>query len=315
MSYRKNRVNTPPEATISRGKPASEMLSAGRRWQLPAIRLGLAVIAVPLALYDLGKPAWPGRGIFFRNRLPARVSLRDRCCPRWRQSALVLHPPAPALTAGLPTSAAAIRSLSVVPFVCLVPPCSKSASGPRSPLTGLIAALLVLLNTQIVSTAQSARSYAYVVLFVSLSFSLFSRSAASIAALSFPLAGCCHTGNILPPAECPIRGGTADVGASTAAPTAARRRLLPYLGTYLASCVPLLWLAHRRGAQLISWIPPLNFAEFRDLASFLFKGGGYGDPRLLLGLLTILACLAGTVHALQGWPQRDRLAGGAELVS
>ena len=97
--------------------------------------------------------------------------------------------------------------------------------------------------------------------------------------------------------------GASAVGSYSGATTA-----FPYAGTYLASCVPLLWLAHRRGAQQISWIPPLNFTEFRDVASFLFKGGGYGDPRLLLGLLTIVACAAGTVHAFQGWAQRDQLA-------
>jgi mannosyltransferase len=310
MSYRKNRVNASPEATISRGKPASEMLSAGRRWQLPAIRLGLAVIAVPLALYDLGKPSFGlDEGSSFAIAYQHGSAFATAVAHDGGNMLLyytLLHT---ALTAGLPTSAAAIRSLSVLPFVCLGPVVFEIGRRLRSPLTGLIAALLVLLNTQIVSTAQSARSYAYVVLFVSLSFLALlldrqhpSRRYRFLWLGAAILATYCHLLSAL------FVGAQLMWTLAEPTPIAARRRLLPYLGTYLASCVPLLWLAHRRGAQQISWIPPLNFAEFRDLASFLFKGGGYGDPRLLLGLLTILACLAGTVHALQGWPQRDQLA-------
>jgi len=214
-----------------------------------------------------------------------------------------------AFLAGLPASAAAIRSLSVPPFICLGPVVFEIGRRLRSPLTGIIAALLVLLNTQIISTAQDARSYAYAVLFVSLSFLALlldrqrpSRRYRLLWLGAAILATYCHLLSAL------FVGAQLMWALAQPTPIAARRRLFPYLGTYLASCLPLLWLADRRGAQQISWIPPLNFTEIRDLASFLFKGGGYGDPRLLLGLLTILACLARTVHALQGWSQRDQLA-------
>ena len=310
MSDRKNRVNTPPEVTISRGGHASEMLSAGRRGQLPAIRLGLAVIAVPLALYDLGQPSFGlDEGSSFAIASQHGSAFAAAVAQDGGNMLLyyaLLHG---ALIAGLPASAAAIRSLSVLPFIFLGPVVFEIGRRLRSTLTGVIAALLVLLNTQMVSMAQFARSYSYAVLFVSLSFLALlldrqhpSRRYRLLWLGAAILATYCHLFSAL------FIGAQLMWALAQSAPTVGRRRLFPYAGTYLASCVPLLWLAHRRGAQQISWIPPLNFTEFRDVASFLFKGGGYGDPRLLLGLLTIVACAAGTVHAFQGWAQRDQLA-------
>jgi len=90
-----------------------------------------------------------------------------------------------------------------------------------------------------------------------------------------------------------------------AIPTEPRRRLIPYLGAYVASCLPLLWLADRRGAQQISWIPPLSVVEIRNMVGYLLEDGSNGGPRLFLAVLTILACLTGTGHVMRGWSQRD----------
>jgi hypothetical protein len=174
-------------------------------------------------------------------------------------------------------------------------------------VTGVFAALFVLLNTQLVGQAQDARSYSFVVLFVTLSFlSLLldqQRPSMKYRLLwlgAAVLATYCH--------ELAALFVGAQAIWALAQPTRAARRwqLFPYLCVYIIACIPLLWLAYRRGSQQISWIPPLNFAEVRDLASFLLKGGGYGAARLLLAALMIIACVAGTVHALRGWPHRDQ---------
>lgn len=166
-----------------------------------------------------------------------------------------------------------------------------------------------MLNTEVVGAAQVARSYSFVVLFVTLSFLGLlldqqrpSRKYRLLWLSAAILATYCH--------ELAVLFVGVQVVWAVAQPTraATRRQLLPYLGMYVVSCVPLLWLAYRRGGQQISWILPLNLGQVRDLASFLLKSGGSGDARLLLAGLMALACLAGAVRALRGWPRRDQPA-------
>ena len=273
----------------------------------------LSVWAWRLSRFQLPSMTWVGRAsIWMRALLLRSHSRMDQF-----SLAALLHDGGSMLfyytllhvasIAGLPSSAAAIRSLSVLPFIALGPVVFEIGRRLASSSVGLIAALFVLLNTEVVGAAQVARSYSFVVLFVTLSFLglLLDQQQPSRqyrllwlgAAVS---ATYCHELAVLFVATQAIW--------MLAQPTrsAARRQFLPYLGAYAVSCVPLLWLAYRRGAQQINWIPPLNFSQVRDLASFLLKGGGYGDARLLLAVLVTLACLAGAVRALQRWPQRDQ---------
>jgi mannosyltransferase len=291
--------------TVSRGGNAP-----AHRWRLYAIRLGLAVVAIPIAVYDLGRSSFnldegTTFAITFQNGSAfASGVAHDGGSMLFYYT--LLHV---ASIAGLPASAAAMRSLSVLPFICLGPVVFEIGRRLGSSSAGIIAALFVLLNTELVGAAQSARSYSFVVLFVTLSFLALlldqqrpSRQYRFLWLGTAVLATYCH--------ELAVLFVGAQAAWALAQPTraATRRQLLPYLGAYAVSCVPLMWLAYRRGAQQISWILPLNLSQVRDLVSFLFKSGGTGDARLLLAVLMTLACLAGAVHALRGWPQRDQPA-------
>ena len=303
MSREQTHLNATPEFPGSQGENV-----LNRRWQLYAIRLGLAVVAIPIAVYDLGRPSFnldegTTFAITFQNgSVFASGVAHDGGSMLFYYT--LLHV---ASIAGLPASAAAIRSLSVLPFICLGPVVFEIGRRLASSSAGVIAALFVLLNTEVVGAAQVARSYSFVVLFVTLSFLGLlldqqrpSRQYRLLWLGAAVLATYCHELAVL------FVGTQAIWVLAQPTRAATRRQLFPYLGAYAVSCVPLLWLAYRRGAQQISWIPPLNFSQVRDLASFLLKGGGYGDARLLLAVLMILACLAGAVHALRRWPQRDQ---------
>ena len=305
MSREQTRINTASKAVGSHRKDAP-----ASKWKLYAPYLGLAIIAIPLAVYDLGRPSFNlDEGTTFAIAFQHGSAFTSGVAHDGGSMLFyytLLHV---ASIAGLPASEAAIRSLSVVPFICLGPVVFEIGRRLGSSAAGVIAALFLLLNTQMVNVAQVARSYSFLVLFVALSFlSLLldqqrpSRRYRLLWLGAAILATYCHELAIL-------FVGTQAIWALVQPTQATRRRqLVPYLCTYAVSCIPLLWLAYRRGAQQISWIPPLNFKQVRDLASFLLKGGGYGDARGLLAVLTVLACLAGTVHALQGWPRRDQPA-------
>jgi mannosyltransferase len=274
------------------------------RRMLIAIRVGLALIAIPVAVYELGRPSFiSDEGASFAiasQHGSAFASALAHDGGNMLFYYAILHA---ALMAGLSTSPAAIRSLSVLPFIFLGPVVFELGRRLYSTSAGLIAALLVELNADTVDAAHQARSYVFVVLFVSVTFLCLvldrQRPSARYRLLwlvAAVLAVYCHLLAILPI--------LAQLGWTLIRPPReVRRRMWPYVGAHIVLFLPLLWLAARRGTQQISWIGPLSTHQIGLLATYLLEDGGYGNVRRLIAVVTVLACIIGALRAIRRWTQ------------
>jgi len=198
-----------------------------------------------------------------------------------------------------------VRLLSVVAGVLSIPLMYVLGARLLGREVGILASVLLALNTCAVAVSQEARAYSFLVLFVLLSSYLFVRlmeARSYPAALAYAaVAGVTcyvHYFGVLVPAAHAV---------SVLSLSANRRswRLLIIAWAIIAVlAAPVLWLIHAQDVGHISWLQPPSWLELYHLGVFLAADGGKAVGAVLLVLELALAAGFG-LALLRAWRGRN----------
>ncbi len=183
-----------------------------------------------------------------------------------------------------------VRLLSVIPGVLSIPLMYALGARLLSRRAGILAALLLSINTGAIAVSQEARAYGFVVLSVLLSTHLFVRliqtpsySAAFAYAVVAGVTCYVHYFGVLVP--------VAHAFSVLSLPSNQRAwKPLILAWTLIALlAAPILWLIHAQDVGHISWLQPPSWLELYHLGVFLAADGGKAVGAVLLGLELVLA--------------------------
>jgi mannosyltransferase len=203
-------------------------------------------------------------------------------------------------------SEAAVRLLSVLPGVLIIPLFYLLGKRLSDGRTGMLAALLFALNPCAIACSQEARAYSFLVLGVVASTYLlvclaeepgyrFAVAYGVVAGITCYF----HYFGVLVPAAHAI--------SLTAMPRASRAwKQYAIAGIILVLfAIPILWMIHTQDIGHLSWVQPTSLLEFYHLGVFLAAAGGKAVGAVLLALDLVLIGLF--LAKFRGvWRERDR---------
>jgi mannosyltransferase len=187
-----------------------------------------------------------------------------------------------------------VRLLSVVPGVLSIPLMYALGARLLGRQVGILASLLLAVNTCAVGVSQEARAYSFLVLFVLLSSWLFVRLieapgywAAVVYAAIAGVTCYVHYFGVLVPAAHAV---------SVFGLPANRRPWRPLILAWAIVALlaaPVLWLIHAQDVGHISWLQPPSWLELYHLGVFLAADGGKAVGAVLLVLELVCVGLFG----------------------
>lgn len=187
-------------------------------------------------------------------------------------------------------SEATVRVLSVLPGIASIPLMYLLGKRLFGPTVGILAALILAVNTCAIGASQDARAYSFVVLMVILSTYLFARFAdrpSYSTALSYAIAAAvtCYFhffGGLVPAAHA--------VSILALSPQKRPWKLLLLACAAIAVLAsPVLWVMHSQDVHHIAWVLPPSWLELYHLGVYLASRGGKVLGGILLGLELVLA--------------------------